>query len=445
MSTQTFDSLLGSHLSLVSKSAIQGISVADLSSLTSAELDSFTSTQLAAMSTAQLAVVNGASVNPIIADAEAQEVNGSLSYTGMLTVLQEADTSGMTAQKMAGLQQLAAELNTSGGIQTSAYVQQITDDVVLGNSANAYWNGGSSTATALGDLTASSTETQLQDLIGKWFLGTDLPSTNLSAVGQANYAVTYEAVNEPLFTASDNTAPSTSNINQGYLGDCYFLSAIGEIALQDPATIENMISENANGTYSVEFQINGKADYVTVNNQLPEMSNGGDLYPGSSLYFENGNGALWAPLVEKAFAQLDEQSGVATGELGVNGNAYEDIAGGSWQGLTEVTGQSVNSYGTSSGKSSSSLGSLLSTLQTAFSSHEDVIMATGGTSSGNLVADHMYMVTGVNAAAGTVSLLNPWGTSGAYSGLQMSFTNSISTLASNDVMFGATTGKSALG
>ena len=78
-------------------------------------------------------------------------------------------------------------------------MQQITDDVVLGNSANAYWNGGSSTATALGNLTASSTQTQLQDLIGKWFLGTDLPSTNLSAVGQANYAVTYEAVNEPLF------------------------------------------------------------------------------------------------------------------------------------------------------------------------------------------------------------------------------------------------------
>ncbi len=165
------------------------------------------------------------------------------------------------------------------------------------------------------------------------------------------------------------------------------------------------------------------------------------------LYFENGNGALWAPLVEKAFAQLNEQSGVATGELGVHNNAYEDIAGGWWQGLTEITGQSVNSYYTSSGESSSSLGSLLSTLQTAFSSHEDVIMATGGNgpSGSNLVGGHMYMVTGVNAAAGTVSLLNPWGTSGAYSGYQMSFTNSIATLASDGVTFGVTTGKSALG
>ena len=109
-------------------------------------------------------------------------------------------------------------------------------------------------------------------------------------------------------------------------------------------------------------------------------------------------------------------------------------------GLTEVTGQSVNSYSASS--------SILSTLQTAFSSHEDVIMGTGdgnAPSGSNLVGGHMFMVTGVNAAAGTVSLLNPWGTSGAGSSLEMSFTDSISTLASDGVMFGVTTGKSALG
>ena len=135
------------------------------------------------------------------------------------------------------------------------------------------------------------------------------------------------------------------------------------------------------------------------------------MYPGTNLYFENGNGALWAPLVEKAFAQLNEQSGVATGELGVHNDAYEDIAGGWWQGLTEATGQSVNSYGTYSGKSSSSLSSLLSTLQTAFSSHEDVIMGTGGDgpSGSNLVGGHMYMVTGVNAAAGNRIAAQPLG------------------------------------
>ena len=74
-------------------------------------------------------------------------------------------------------------------------------------------------------------------------------------------------------------------------------------------------------------------------------------------------------------------------------------------------------------------------------------MGTGGDgpSGSNLVGGHMYMVTGVNAAAGTVSLLNPWGTSGAYSGYQMSFTDSISTLAADGATFGVTTGKSVLG
>ena len=81
----------------------------------------------------------------------------------------------MTETKFAALQTLAGELNVAGGISTSAYVQQIADNVIEGNSANAYWNGGSSTATALGDLTATSSQSQVDDLIGKWFLGTDLP------------------------------------------------------------------------------------------------------------------------------------------------------------------------------------------------------------------------------------------------------------------------------
>ena len=208
-----------------------------------------------------------------------------------------------------------------------------------------------------------------------------------------------------------------------------------------------MITQNANGTYSVEFQVNGKADYVTVNNQLPELQ-GGYTMAGQKLLFENGNGSLWAPLVEKAFVQLEEQSGAAAGGLGVHGDAYADISGGWWQGLTEVTGQSVTSYGTYSGESSTALGGLLSTIQAAFASHEDVIMATSsGTapSGSNLVANHMFMVTGVNAAAGTVTLENPWGVSGAGTGLKMSFTDSIATLASDGVTFGMTSGKSALG
>ena len=35
-----------------------------------------------------------------------------------------------------------------------------------------------------------------------------------------------------------------------------------------------MITSNGNGTYSVGFYVNGQADYVTVNSQLPVMGGG---------------------------------------------------------------------------------------------------------------------------------------------------------------------------
>jgi hypothetical protein len=51
----------------------------------------------------------------------------------------------------------------------------------------------------------------------------------------------------------------------------------------------------------------------------------------------------------------------------------------------------------------------------------------------------MYMITGVNSSAGTISIQNPWNT--AYSGsLQMAFTDTIATLAADNVSIYATTG-----
>jgi len=51
----------------------------------------------------------------------------------------------------------------------------------------------------------------------------------------------------------------------------------------------------------------------------------------------------------------------------------------------------------------------------------------------------MYIVTGINLTNGTVSIQNPWNT--AYSGsLQMSFTDTIAQLASDNVSIYSTTG-----
>jgi Calpain family cysteine protease len=286
----------------------------------------------------------GTSPDPAIAAETASlEQNGSLSYNSVLTILDAAASGGMTAAKFTALQSFAAELNAPGGISVSAYVQQIADDVIDGNSANATWNGGASTATALGDLTANSSQTQADELIDEWFLGANLPSLSLAAVGQANLNPTYKNSTLPLYGPTG--APTYQDVNQGYLGDCYFLSSLGETALQDPSAIESMITSNGNGTYGVRFMVDGQPDYVTVNSELPVMGAGYQWANGSTLEFANGDADDWVALIEKAYAQLNAQTNAPHGmELSSASDSYEGIAAGSASALTLLTGQAVTGY-----------------------------------------------------------------------------------------------------
>jgi hypothetical protein len=221
----------------------------------------------------------------IEADVAKDLQNGSLSYSATLSILDDAAVGGMTSSKFSTLQTFASELDVAGGISVSPYVKQIADDVILGNSANATWNGGAATATALGNLSATTSQTKADELIGEWYLGTNLPSMSLTSVGESNLNPVYKTSTLPLYGSSGT--PTYQDVNQGYVGDCYFVSSLGEVALKDPSAIENMISSNGNGTYSVRFFVNGQPDYVTVNSQLPTMS-GYAWANRSQLEFANG-------------------------------------------------------------------------------------------------------------------------------------------------------------
>lgn len=382
----------------------------------------------------------GTSQDPALATDIAKHLqNGSLSYNSVLAILEDAAVGGMTASKFAALQSFASELNASGGVSVSPYVQQIVDDVIDGNSANATWNGGAPTATKLGDLSATSSQTQADDLIGEWFLGANLPSLSLAAVGEANLNPTYQNSSLPLYGPSG--APTYEDVNQGYLGDCYFVSSLGEVALKDPSAIESMISSNGNGTYGVRFMVNGKADYVTVNSELPVMGRGYRWANGSTLEFANGKSDDWVAMVEKAYAELNAQTNAPHGmELSSASDSYEGIAAGAASALTLLTGQSVNGYGLSPYDSAKQLASILSATASSWNAGEEVLMSTPANSSGNLVGDHMYMITGVNAAADTFTIQNPWHT--AYSGpLAMNFTESIQQLAQDNCSLYAANGR----
>ena len=375
----------------------------------------------------------------LAADIAGHEQNGSLNYNSVLMIFDDAAAGGMTTSKFSALKSFASELNAIGGISVTAYVQQIADDVIDGNSANATWNGGASTATKLGNLSATSSQTQADELIDEWFLGANLPSLSLSAVGQANLNPSYQ--NSTLRLYGPSGAPTYQDVNQGYLGDCYFLSSLGEVALKDPSAIEDMITSNGNGTYAVRFLVNGQPDYVTVNSELPVMGGGYQWANGSTQEFANGDTDEWVQIVEKAYAELNAQTGAPHGmELNSASDSYEGIAGGGASALTLITGQSETGYSLNPRDSAIALASIMSTAASAFNAGEEVLMSTPASSSGNLVGDHMYMITGVNVATDTFTIQNPWNT--AYSGpLATTFIESIQALAQDNCSLYAASGR----
>jgi hypothetical protein len=63
-------------------------------------------------------------------------------------------------------------------------------------------------------------------------------------------------------------ALSYQDVNQGNLGDCYLLASLAGTAYRTPSTIQNMFTDNGDGTFTVRFLRNGVANYVTVDRLL---------------------------------------------------------------------------------------------------------------------------------------------------------------------------------
>ena len=148
---------------------------------------------------------------------------------------------------------------------------------------------------------------------------------------------------------SSSSGPSHLNLEQGDLGDCFLISALGSIADASPQAIRDMFIDNGDGTYTVRFfTASGTADYVTVNTALVKASyenfwdqatHKNHINPLGLTYERLGVGnSLWLPLAEKAYAEWAETGNVATGKA----NAYSSIQGGC---DGDVYNQVLDAYG----------------------------------------------------------------------------------------------------
>ncbi len=279
-------------------------------------------------------------------------------------------------------------------VSTKINVQQDTrwfsTQIAMGNAANASYQG-----TTLGNLVAGSAD-RLNKLVDEWFKGGDLPAISANA--------TYGWVAGQLF----QNGVSYTDVMQGSVGDCYLLAVLGETAQHQPAFIQSMFGDNGDGTYTVRFMRGNTPNYVTVNRMLPinNVNNSAEYAGwGADMQSQGANphgwwapsNELWVPLLEKAYAQLNEQGW--TGQDGTN--SYAGIAGG-WPAdvFGHITGKSgINhEFGAES--------DFLALLNLG----KAIVIATNVTpTDADFVGTHAYMVIGYDPNTKLYTLFNPWG------------------------------------
>ncbi len=302
----------------------------------------------------------------------------------MIALLRNAEDGNVVdATEFTDLKAIVANTSLFG---TLGYIDQLAADIVNGSIANAHYQGGT-----LGNLAANSSSTQLENLINKWFLGLDRPTAG----------GTYRLASGQLFV----NGPAYTDINQGQLGDCYFMSSLAETALKNPNIITSMFTVNGDGTFTVRFYYNGTPQYVTVDSYLPTDSSGRLIYSGMGNMYNNASNELWADLAEKAYAQANELGFVRPGLSGNGQNTYGAVESGYiYAALGQITGQATTPFTMTTTTNS------FQTFVTAYNAGKEIGFASpANPQSASVVGNHAYAVVGYNAANQTVTLFNPWG------------------------------------
>jgi hypothetical protein len=210
------------------------------------------------------------------------------------------------------------------------------------------------------------------------------------ALANPSDAGTTVKVNASLF----GTGPVAGDVNQGEIGDCYFLSSLAAFAGENPQKLVQSAVDMGDGTFTVQFISNNKPTFVRVSNAFSAGPFNGLLYahPGAS-------GSIWAMVMEKAFAYFRTKA-----------NTYASIASG-WMGDV-YSALGVNS--TAFFPSSSTDSNFFKTISADLASGKEVTLATGS-SAPNLVRGHGYtLVSAYKDASGVAHYVvrNPWGVSG---------------------------------
>jgi hypothetical protein len=192
-----------------------------------------------------------------------------------------------------------------------------------------------------------------------------------------------------------------SDITQGYIGDCYLISALASVAHLHPDAIANAMKDLGDGTVAVTFQTSSGPHTVIVDKELP-TDQGKAFYARSTEVKE-----LWGPLLEKAFAEFTKR-----GYAGVDGMKPE-AALTTGHVMTMLVGGQPAAVDLKSGGHGADL--IFDTLKSLLEQKVPAILSTGPEPdrymNTGLYGSHGYSLLGVAEENGQklVELRNPWG------------------------------------
>jgi Calpain family cysteine protease len=330
--------------------------------------------------------------------------DSGITFSDMLGIFTDVEQHGaLTAAEMTSLQDLVAGGST---LNMPGYVQFLADKVVNGDPANA----------PFGDLFVGSSATQVGQVAGEWFLGTDLPSL----VSGEGYYVNYYDPSGNVF----GNGISYQQVSQGQVGDCTLMASMAEVAARLPGDIQSMFIFDGyfHGTsiWTVRLFDSGASFYVTVNSELPTR--------GAS----PAGGALWAPLLEKAIAQANASGWLQTFAPQA-GDSYAAINDGNPNTtaayLSALTGLQSSgwtvTYSYTVGPSYVAQALQEGKLVVVLSDSSDSIL------NNQVVPGHAYAVIGYNGSSSTpFELYNPWGV-GSYTNYQPPGTDTVYSVFGN--------------
>lgn len=373
----------GAQLKYLSGPQVATISTENIASLGTGRLRALRTQQIQNLTTDQISAISDANIRQLTTDQVRALTGTQLSSlsTDTLSALSQSQVRSMTGGQVRSL--------TSGQLGTLSVdnLREFSTNQI--RALKDY---------QLHDL--STTNRNMLARIGASFWG-DPSTANTST--RMTY---YQDLDLSLYGGSGS--PSLEDINQGQLGDCYFLASLGGLALNDPDAIKNAITDKGNGTFDVTLYAGGLQHVINVSDDLAVQAESGTAQQinGSTVWNQRllGNNAYsdvtnsWANIFEKAYAKP-------------NGSSYANIAnGGTTQAaLKALTNGTVNNY-----QGSSSINANKQAIFDALDNNKVVTLARFSNSYDkncyqNMVAAHAFTVTGYNSLTNSVTVRNPWG------------------------------------